>query len=98
MVLHVPPRALFLGVDVRRHYGIISAKGGSRYATRELRLLHPARRVQHSEGEVASLQPRGGAGDTDPAWVADTRGSLPAALGDRERASGERSGDDIPAR
>src|SRR5260370_27747989 len=58
MVLHVPPRALFLGDDLRRHYRIISAKGGSSHATGELPLLHPAPRVQHRGGEVASLPPR----------------------------------------
>src|SRR5258706_4788804 len=90
MVLHVPPRALFLGDDLRRHYRIISAKGGSSHATRELRLLHPPARVQHSEGEVASLPPRdvaSAACNTEPVWVAGPQVSLPAAVATDGRAS-----------
>src|SRR5260370_2588328 len=89
MVLHVPPRALFLGDDLRRHYRIISAKGGSSHATRELRLLHPPARVQHSEGEEASQPPRdvaSAACNSDPAWVAGPPVPLPPAVATDARA------------
>src|SRR5258708_22869279 len=90
VVVGVAARALFLGEDLRRHYRIISAKGGSSHATRELRLLHPPARVQHSEGEVASQPPRdvaSAACNSDPAWVAGPRVPLPAAVATDGRAS-----------